>query len=102
MWFDFAAECAHDYANNHRRYAWVSYERCNGRPTIEDCTIDACGWVVYAMWLRTQSCDTAFSAWEGTYHLALIDGGSLIQTYTLSEDEFQDYPGMPVNWWIPF
>ena len=102
MWTKFAAPCAYSYAENHRAHAWKLNNRDRGIAVIEDCVIDAYGWVIYAMWLRTSPDSAAFSSWEWTYYMALIDEGALIQTYTLTDEEFQGPPGLPNAWWVPF
>lgn len=90
------------YVKTHREYAWGLRERAAGRATIQKCEVDPNGWILYDMWLKVETDPYASASWDGVAYLALIDGGSLIETYTLNEDEFSGFPTMPGGWDIPF
>lgn len=91
-----------EYAKRAREYAWELRERAAGRSSIATCEVTPEGWILYDLWLKVETQPYASASWEGEYFLVLVEGGSIIETYRVTNDEWHDFPSMPRGWGIPF
>jgi len=102
MWTKAIIICYPIHLKNNREHGWTLYCRDRDYDFIGDCTETPDGWILYEMWhVSYDHFQRKFRSWDGEKKLLLI-GESVLETYTLTDEEYHEFPSMPRNWTIPF
>lgn len=102
MWTKALIICYPVHLKSHRAHAWAIWHYERAYMCIQDCEVTPEGWIIYELWEALGEWNEyAYRSWHSEKKLLLIDEG-VMETYTLDDDEYYEFPSMPRNWAIPF
>lgn len=87
-----------EHVRKHRQFEWSLFEYKKNREVCTEAGVTPEGWILFEL------CDKSFEygKYRYSHYLMLTEGERVVQTYTITFDEFNDFPTMPPGWNIPF